>query len=359
MTIWIAAPAWAGFFSSTPRDLRQACEILAKSVHKGLGSGLSGSQARIGVRPFVSMSSKDTLLGHRVADLVTGSLSAIKNKKYSVVERLLVAQLMSEWDDFDAIKTKPNVHGNDADQPNQVDTWAGRLCADYILMGDYHLTDENLVLGCRVLNVKTSTAIASASTKLKLNPNIKRLLATPPPALGQVAAMEAISASGQKPGQARVRLFGYENNVPKIDPQGRAVSFFAGQKMGFSIRPPMDSQLYIINYDPSGRAGEAIFLYPVPGIDRKIFVKDTTYMFPEAIDPTAVSYDVDPPFGRMVFKVIGVDASAGFRDLIQGMDGSCGYYQFSSKDLETLINRLLILPPASWWEESAEFWVRP
>ncbi len=75
------------------------------------------------------------------------------------------------------------------------------------------------------------------------------------------------------------------------------------------------------------------------------------------MDPQNVSYPVDPPLGRMVFKVIGVSADDPHADLAEGLDASLGYYQLHQKDLKTLIGRLLVLPPSAWWEESVDFWV--
>jgi hypothetical protein len=137
----------------------------------------------------------------------------------------------------------------------------------------------------------------------------------------------------------------------------QAIVLAVGDKMGFSVRPPMDSQLYIFNYDPQAREDEVIFVYPLPQIEPKTFVKGQTYTFPECIDPRAVSYPVDPPLGRMVFKVIGVESGQGHATLVGGLDGLKGYYVLHQKDLKGLISRLAVLPEAAWWEESVEFWI--
>jgi len=79
--------------------------------------------------------------------------------------------------------------------------------------------------------------------------------------------------------------------------------------------------------------------------------------FPASVDLGAVSYLVEPPLGHMVFKVIGVDADAAHGDLVEGLDGSMGYYRLRQKDLKSLIHRLALLPLSAWWEESSEFWV--
>ncbi len=92
-------------------------------------------------------------------------------------------------------------------------------------------------------------------------------------------------------------------------------------------------------------------------IPARVFKENRSYHFPEAADPEAVSYPVDPPLGRMVFKVIGVTSDAAHEDLTKGLDGAGGYYQLRRKDLKPLISRLALLPRSAWWEESVDFWV--
>ena len=100
-----------------------------------------------------------------------------------------------------------------------------------------------------------------------------------------------------------------------------------------------------------------IFLYPIPQVTTRVFRKGESYSFPASVDPAAVSYPVEPPLGRMIFKVIGVAQNAVYINLAEGLDASLGYYQLHQKDLKPLIQRLALLPSSAWWEESADFWV--
>ncbi len=89
----------------------------------------------------------------------------------------------------------------------------------------------------------------------------------------------------------------------------------------------------------------------------RTFNRDRVYHFPKCVDPQAVTYPVEPPLGRMVFKVIGVDENAARGDLVKGLDKMSGYYQLHQKDLKALIERLTLLPRSAWWEETMDFWV--
>lgn len=80
-------------------------------------------------------------------------------------------------------------------------------------------------------------------------------------------------------------------------------------------------------------------------------------MFPGCIDPRALSYPVEPPLGRMVFKVVGVDASLEGANLIKDIADHSGYYQMGVEGLKGLLRDLAILPASAWWEEMVEFWV--
>ena len=92
----------------------------------------------------------------------------------------------------------------------------------------------------------------------------------------------------------------------------------------FPCVPPSNSHLYIFNYDPQSEDDAVIFLYPIPQVPARIFRKGESYSFPASVDPDAVSSPVEPPLGRMVFKVIGVAQNAAYVNLAQGLDASEG-----------------------------------
>jgi len=331
------------FFSTTPEDLNEACETLAEKLAPKLPSGKA-----VAVRAFPSLDRQKTLLSIRMQDVLTNALAAIEERKYHVVERLRLSELDTERMLYGDTK------GDDLDQ------WAGSLKADLVVMGTYTVANDALSLDCRLVDPETGRSLAAAHTEVKLNQDIRRLASTPAPATPMTTAMEALSPTmGSPPStyRSRVRLFRMKRGKPVTFESGMAITLAVGNKMGFSVRPPMDSCLYIFNYDPQARDDQVIFVYPLPQIPPKAFLKEQTYTFPKCIDPKAVSYPVAPPLGRMVFKVIGVESSQGHANLISGLDGSKGYYVLNQKDLKGLISRLSMLPEASWWEESVEFWI--
>jgi hypothetical protein len=154
-----------------------------------------------------------------------------------------------------------------------------------------------------------------------------------------------------------VALFIVENGRLMGFPSGEPIQLKVGDKIGFSVRPPMDSRLYVMNFDPQSSEDSVIFLYPLPQFGAKLFRRDTTYEFPRSIDPNALSYPVDPPAGRMVFKIIGVDASQERVDLARGLESHHGYYQMDPGALKVFLKDLSSLPASAWWEETIEFWV--
>jgi hypothetical protein len=175
--------------------------------------------------------------------------------------------------------------------------------------------------------------------------------------------MAAVESLGRSiPGAAgssgsRVAIFALENGRAKGFPAGEPIQIKVGREVGFSLRPPMDSRLYVMNYNPQSMDDEIVFLYPLPRFAPMTFRKDTTYEFPRCVDPKALSYPVEPPLGRMCFKVIGIDASQEGLDPARGLPSSLGYYQMDINGLKALLKDLASLPASSWWEESLEFWV--
>jgi TolB-like protein len=342
LIFFVPSPA-SPFFSTTPEDLNEACKVLTEQLGPRCPSGKT-----VAVRDFTSLDRQKTLLSNRIQDLLTNALAAMEERKYRVVERLRLADL----------DTERLVHGDS--KGDDLDQWARRLKADLVVVGTYVLKNDALSLSCRLVDPETGGSLAAAHTEVTLNRDIQRFASTPAPAAPMTTAMEALSPTmGSPPAsyRSRLQLFRITHGKPVAFGSKKAVTLAVGEKMGFSVRPPMDSHLYIFNYDPQAREDAVIFVYPLPQIPPKVFLKEQTYLFPECIDPRAVSYPVEPPLGRMVFKVIGVESGQGHATLVSGLDGSKGYYVLHQKDLKGLISRLSVLPGASWWEESAEFWI--
>ena len=134
--------------------------------------------------------------------------------------------------------------------------------------------------------------------------------------------------------------------------------FNPGDEMGFSVRPPMNSKLYILNYDPAAEHGQAILLYPIPLMDIQVFTKQRTSFFPAIISQGVSSYKVEEPFGRMLFKIIGIDSSVSM-DLSESLKEEDGYYWLDSSNLSSFIEALSSLPDNAWWSEDIEFWIEP
>lgn len=331
------------FFSTTPEDLNEACKMLAERLGARLPPGKT-----VAVRDFSSLDRQKTLLSNRLQDLLTNALSAVEERKYRVVERLRLAELDTER------MVYGDVRGDDLDQ------WAKSLKVDFVVLGTYEISDDLLSLDCRIVDPETGGSLSATHTAMKLNSDIRRLASTPAPATPMARAMEALGPiMGSTPSfyRSRVRLFRINHGKPVTFGSGKTITLAVGDRIGFSVRPPMDSNLYIFNYDPQAREDQVIFVYPLPKIPAKTFLKGRTYTFPECIDPRAVSYPVEPPLGRMVFKVIGVESGQGHATLVGGLDGSKGYYVLRQKDLKGLFSWLAVLPDASWWEESVEFWI--
>lgn len=323
-----------------PKDLAEACRFVARKLAQSIPTGRT-----VAVRRFSAAGGVPTLLGIRIQDLLTSALSALDGRKFHVVERLRMAELDLERMTHGAYK------GDDLDR------WARALKADLVVIGTYGEERGQLAIDCRLIAPDTGRTPGAAHVRPAASPDVRRMARTPAPASAAAGVFEAIVApaeKGEREGRF-LRLFRFQNGTPV--PSEDAPAFRVGEQVGFSVRPPMDSRLYIFNYDPQGDDASVVFVYPLPQVPARVFHRGRSYLFPECVDPKAVSYPVEPPLGRMVFKVIGVAADAAHGDLVQGLDGTPGYYRLHPKDLETLVGRLAVLPRSAWWEESADFWV--
>ncbi len=326
--------------SAPPRDLAEACRFLAQKLAESIPAGKT-----VAVRRFSATGGVPTLLGIRIQDLLTSALSALDNRKFHVVERLRMAEL-----DLERM-----THG--AGKGDDLDRWARALKADLVVIGTYGEERGQLAIDCRLIAPDTGRSPGAAHVRPAVSPDVRRMARTPAPANATAGVFEAIVTPVRKgkPGGRFVRLFRFQNGSPVASEE--APAFRVREQVGFSVRPPMDSRLYIFNYDPQGDDASVVFVYPLPGVPDRVFHEGRSYLFPECVDPRAVSYPVEPPLGRMVFKVIGVAADAAHGDLVKGLDGTAGYYQLHPKDLKTLVGRLAVLPRSAWWEESVDFWV--
>ncbi|MBW2709238.1 MAG: DUF4384 domain-containing protein [Deltaproteobacteria bacterium] len=241
---------------------------------------------------------------------------------------------------------------------DDLDQWARGLKADLVVMGTCGEGSGRLEIDCRLVAPESGRSLGAAHGRAPLSASIQRLVRTPAPSNPVAGVFEAVVSP--KPGgntKSFVRLFRLQHGKPIPFATGNAPSFQVGELMGFFVRPPMDCRLYIFNYDALGDDESVVFIYPLPQVPFRSFHERKSYLFPACIDPEAVSYSVEPPLGRMMFKVIGVASDASHGDLVEGLDGSRGYYLLHRKDLKPLISLLAVLPRSAWWEESVEFWV--
>jgi len=332
-------------FWGRPADLDTACEELAGRLADAKGL----AHKRMAVLHFQAADGFDSLMSSVLARKLLTALEQVRKRKFDLVERLEIVRLMDELESFCPCKGVRL----DGEGIFDIDKWAEKLRADYVVLGDYTwLRKEKLLdIGCRVVAPQNGKVVVSASIKLKVNKDIERILTSPAAQKGAASRLENLSSSSSSGG--RVSLFVLQKNK-KVALQGDAPVIRIGDNIGFSVCPPMNSKLYVFNYDPA--SGEVIFLYPLAELGPMTFIKDKVYFFPECVDRDAVSYPVEPPPGRMCFKVIGVSSDID-ADLTKGLKSNDGYYVLKQKDIERFLDKLALVPAAGWWEESIDFWI--
>jgi TolB-like protein len=338
---------WATTDASAQRMEREGLEEACARAAEKLTECKSVKGKTVTVRPFVGADGQRTLLGIRLQDLMIHALSGPEKKTYRVVERVRLSDL----------DTEQLLYGEGTDDLEQ---WAKALKADLVVLGSYAVEPEKLVLTCRLVAPATGDCVTSATAWAAKTRLIERWATTPAPVTPMKMAMEAIGlgAGGQKQGgRSPVALFQIRGGTMQGFPAGQPIQVRVGESVGFSVQPPMDCWLYVLNYDPQSLEDLAVFLYPLPQFSPMVFKKGRTYFFPRDVDPKALTYPVDPPYGRMVFKVIGVEAGVTDADLTGGLGAGDGYYELDREGLKKMMARLRALPDAAWWEESLEFWI--
>jgi len=341
VTLLLPVDGWGQ--AKAGEDLEGACARIAEKLTAC--EAVKGKT--VTVRPFAGADGHRTLLGIRLQDLMIHALSGPAKKTCRVVERMRLSEL----------DTEQMMYG---DGPDDLDKWAKALKADLVVLGSYALESKTILLTCRFVAPATGDCVTSATARAEKTRLIERWATTPAPVTPMKTAMEAIGpgAGGQKPGRrSPVALFQIRGGAMQGFPAGQPIQVRVGESVGFSVQPPMDSRLYVLNYDPQSLEDLAVFLYPLPQYSSKVFKKGQTYFFPRDVDPKALTYPVDPPYGRMVFKVIGVEAGVSVTDLTGGLGAGDGYYELDREGLKKLMARLRALPDAAWWEESLEFWI--
>ncbi|WP_027177509.1 FlgO family outer membrane protein [Maridesulfovibrio bastinii] len=347
-----SATAHAGFFGP-PENLKESGEELADE----LSSSDSLENKRIAVLEFKSHGAAyESMLGKRIAEYVSSAMVGIKDCNWDIVERMEIAIIRNEMEEH-------------KDDVFNFGDWMGkRLQADLLLMGSYSITGKDIAITVRVVNPSNGSTVASASIIQPVNKEIEQLSRTRKPRTDFAETVEDITAiltdDGSKrtddnPQEKSSHLKIYKvQGAKKVAFKKNEISVFdVGAKMGFSVIPPINSKLYILNYDPAADRGEAILLYPIPGLDPASFHAGRTYQFPEFVSGGVTSYDVEEPLGRMVFKVIGVDDSLKM-DLTGSLELRDGYYWLNAENLPEFMDNLSSIPDNSWWSEDVEFWIQ-
>ncbi len=198
---------------------------------------------RVAVLDFKAINGINSLMSTFLATKLLAALGSTPNRKFYLVDRMDIVRLMDEEDSFG---------GDDFD----IDVWAKRLRADFLVIGEYTWLRKKHVLdiNCKVVDPKNGSIVITPNVKLKLNNDLLRILNAPPAKKGVASKLEQITSTNSKKG--RISLFIIKENK-KIPLQGDAPVVKVGDEIGFSIVPPVDSKLYVFNYDPA--SGDAIF----------------------------------------------------------------------------------------------------
>ncbi|TIH14908.1 DUF4384 domain-containing protein [Marinifilum sp. JC120] len=344
------APAKARSLFDRKSNLERAGDELAEELaENGLLAG-----KRIAVLEFEAHgNSAPSMLGKRIAEYVGLALVRTEGRTWTVVERLELARLHNEM----------NEHRHDSVDYTE---WMSRnLRADVLVLGSYVLSKKKLRITAKAVDPANGSTIGSATVSRRVDEEVRILARTRKPATNFARITEDITAilTGQEKSlntakQSRVKLFKLVGGNRINFKQGMVPVYNPGDEMGFSVRPPMSSKLYILNYDPAAEKGQAILLYPIPLMNVQNFPKNRTSFFPAIIAQGVSSYKVEEPFGRMVFKIIGIDSSVKM-DLSESLKKEDGYYWLDADNLNNFIEILASLPDSAWWSQDIEFWIEP
>ncbi len=327
-----------GFWNRDKFD--KMCEEIAREIC--LKKELSGK--RVAVLNFKDLGGGSSYFDVYIALKLTSCLFNTGDRKFSLVDRMDVARLIDELE----------VYG--AQDSFDLDKWARGLRADFVLTGDYRwfVSDKKLLIIIKLIKPENGTLIFSKTKKLKVNSDLEKILSTPYSRNRLIKALENVSSLNTKTANKKWISLYVLSEGKRVPLDGEVPAVKVGDKIGFSISPPMDSKLYVFNYTPLQK--EVIFLYPISVLKPVVFEKNRTYFFPECIDPDAISYTVEPPTGRVCLKVIGISKDIDV-DLTSSLMAKDGYFILTQKELKSFLKNLNIIPSASWWEDSINFWV--
>lgn len=341
----IVAAAVFGF----PHTLSEACEELADD----LGNSGRLDNKRVAVLEFEPRGKAGpSMLDRRISEYLSMALADVGDRSWTVVERLELARMENE------------IHEHKSMAFDYNDWMRNKLDADLCIMGGYLFVGDSLRITAKVVDSVSGSTVTSATVDQLVDDEVRQMSRTMKPVTDFARIAENIQAvltggsSSEKSDHiSRTSLFKMKDGRRVAFKDNASPVFVIGDKMGFSIKPPMASKLYVFNYDPAAEQGEAILLYPIPGMRSTLFSAGSTSSFPACISQGVDSYEVTEPRGRMIFKIIGVDAGVN-ADLTRSLKQRDGYYWLDSGNLKAFINDLSALPKSSWWAEDVEFWIQ-
>ncbi|WP_027720500.1 hypothetical protein [Maridesulfovibrio zosterae] len=349
LTVVTSSLVHARSLFGSPDSLEESGAELAKILSEyGVLDG-----KRIAVLEFESIGENGpSMLDKRIAVHIATRLAVIKKRTWTVVERFDLARMQNELSEH-------------KDTSFDYNTWMRKsLKADLLVLGSYVLSKEKLHITAKVVNPESGSTLASASVNQYLDDETSQLARTRKPATNFAKVADDIKSiligskgSMETTGGSRVKLFKLVDGKRINFKRGELPVYKIGDKMGFSIKPPITSRLYVFNYDPAAEHGEAILLYPIPDMEPYDFLAQRTRFFPSFVSHGVRAYDVQEPRGRMVFKIIGVESTVEM-DLTRSFKFRDGEYWLDSTNLTDFIEDLSTLPDASWWSEDVEFWIQ-
>lgn len=134
---------------------------------------------------------------------------------------------------------------------------------------------KKIDLQIRVISPEKGVLLYSDHINCNLTDEELRIYNTPPPTKAFAPIEDIKKIVKQKKGKY-LKLY-KEEHGKKFPLNGDAPTLSVGDTIGFSISPPMDSKIYVFNYDPQG--GELIFLYPLSVLHPMVFQKHRVYFF--------------------------------------------------------------------------------
>ncbi|MBF0224694.1 MAG: DUF4384 domain-containing protein [Desulfobacterales bacterium] len=308
---------------------------------------------KIAVISFKSIENLDTVFGTAISEYMTNDLISLSqnSKVFTVLERSYIYEIEDEIYNY-YIAGKVNISGiNDKDI--NIDCKG----ADFLLIGTYDSQGDIIRISSRLIHVKKEECHESFTIKVNDNDHLKRLRKQRNFDSFEISKFVSCSNRSQGSDSIGIRLFKISNGKKIPFQEGEPAVFkISKDEMGFSIYLKESSWLNVIAIDGEGNA---VFLYPVPNIKPSKFQGGQTYLFPNHLNKKLQEeryYEMAPPDGLAVLKVIATSADINF---CEGIKPIAGNYFIDENALKDILSKLEILPKEGWSEKKIEFWIEP